>query len=117
MVKKNQQKKQFVKILYIRLQSVRLSSLQESQYSIKNLALKTECGYSSINLPIIKKKINVLKSPHVNKKARDQFEIKFYNRLLVVKSFHFSLNFWISLNRLFNEDTSVKLLFKSKKND
>lgn len=35
-----------------------------------------------INLPNNLKKYTVLKSPHVNKKAREQFQIKQYNRLI-----------------------------------
>lgn len=35
-----------------------------------------------INLPNKKKKTTVLKSPHVNKKSREQFEIRYYKRIL-----------------------------------
>lgn len=35
-----------------------------------------------INLPNKKKKITLLKSPHVNKKSREQIEIRYYKRIL-----------------------------------
>ena len=37
-----------------------------------------------VYLPTIKKRVIVLKSPHVYKKSREQFELKTYNRALVV---------------------------------
>ncbi len=42
---------------------------------------------SSINLPMTKKKITVLRSPHVNKKAKDQFEIRLYNKIYAISIF------------------------------
>ena len=36
-----------------------------------------------VYLPTIKKRVIVLKSPHVYKKSREQFELKTYNRALV----------------------------------
>jgi len=37
-----------------------------------------------IPLPLQLKKVTLLRSPHIDKKARDQFEIRTYNRLLEV---------------------------------
>jgi len=39
-----------------------------------------------IRLPVKIKKMTVLKSPHVNKKAREQFEIRTYHRLFILES-------------------------------
>ena len=39
-----------------------------------------------IPLPTVKEKFTVLKSPHVNKKAREQFELSSYKRLLDIYS-------------------------------
>lgn len=36
------------------------------------------------NLPTKRKKVTVLKSPHVHKKARDQFELTIYTQVLLV---------------------------------
>ena len=46
--------------------------------------IKIECQI--FNLPIIKKRITLLKSPHVNKTAREQFEIKHYKFILQITS-------------------------------
>ena len=43
-------------------------------------------GYCSIiKLPIKIQKFTLLRSPHVNKKAREQFEIRTHKRLIVLK--------------------------------
>ena len=39
-----------------------------------------------IPLPTVKEKFTVLKSPHVNKKAREQFEVSSYKRLMDIYS-------------------------------
>jgi len=41
--------------------------------------------FSLTRLPRKKRKITLIKSPHVHKKSREQFEIKTYNRLIVLK--------------------------------
>jgi len=45
---------------------------------IARMFLKTNIAYKSFDLPIKRKRITLLKSPHVNKSAREQFEIKYY---------------------------------------
>lgn len=109
MKKKAEQKKQFINQLKIRCQSISLESLEKFQAQIKYLGLKAGFFYSSINLPVRLKKINVLKSPHVNKKARDQFEIRFYNRLIILSSFNHNENFLLALKNLLKEDISFKI--------
>lgn len=41
--------------------------------------------FSLTRLPKRKRKITLIKSPHVHKKSREQFEIITYNRLIVLK--------------------------------
>ena len=48
----------------------------------KKLKIKS----SIIHLPTTNKDVALLKSPHVNKKAKEHFEIKTYRTLLVIKS-------------------------------
>ena len=43
-------------------------------------------GSSVVSLPNKKRKFTVLKSVHVNKKSRDQFEISIYSRLIKISS-------------------------------
>ena len=66
----------------------------ESLTFFKNFPqFKKSCDYICVNLPIKKKRITLLKSPHVNKKSREQFEIKFLKVL-------FQINKSIGLNKL-----------------
>lgn len=52
-------------------------------YIEKNYNIK----YKIISLPVKRWKYTVLKSPHVNKTARDQFEMRVYNRLIILDGF------------------------------
>ena len=53
-----------------------------------------------VSLPTTNTLFTVLKSPHVNKTAREQFEIKHYRVCLKLKSFiKFSVLKWILLNK------------------
>jgi small subunit ribosomal protein S10 len=54
---------------------------------------KAAISHTCVSLPIKKKRITLLKSPHVNKKSREQFEI----RLLKIL---FQINSPIGLNKL-----------------
>jgi ribosomal protein S10 len=50
---------------------------------INKLFNKKKIPYNFLFLPVKKKKITLLKSPHINKKAREQVEYKAYNCLLI----------------------------------
>lgn len=63
-----------------------------------------------ISLPSKTKKITILRSPFVNKSARDQFEIKFYKKVMFIH-LHLSKN---SLFLNFLENNLFKELFKLK---
>lgn len=52
---------------------------------IKKILEKAKIEYKFFSLPIKNKKITLLKSPHVNKKAREQYEIKKYKSLIQIK--------------------------------
>lgn len=99
--------------LRLRIQSFKLSSLKTFIKKLEVLAEKKKFIASTINLPIEKKKITLLKSPHVNKKAKDQFEIVFYNRLICLKTCHFEWEFFQDLKKEFPSDTVVKVSFLS----
>ncbi|BFI91134.1 30S ribosomal protein S10 [Enterobacterales bacterium endosymbiont of Anomoneura mori] len=50
-----------------------------------NIAIKTNSIiYGPIPLPIIRERFTILTSPHVDKKARDQYEICTYRRILEI---------------------------------
>nr|QRG32473.1 30S ribosomal protein S10 [Nannochloropsis limnetica]QRG32578.1 30S ribosomal protein S10 [Nannochloropsis limnetica] len=80
-----------------------LNSLTKS----KNLQL------SSISLPIERKKFTVLKSPHVNKKAKEQYEIRFYNGLIVIKGNFLEKELMQSIHAFMSSDLLVKISFRS----
>jgi small subunit ribosomal protein S10 len=95
----------------IRLQSYNLVSLNFLKKKLKLFALNYDLKCSSINLPVEKKKITVLKSPHVNKKARDQYEISLLNRLIILKGCHQpNWKLYTKLQKIESEDVSMKLI-------
>jgi small subunit ribosomal protein S10 len=102
--------------IYFRLQAYDLGSLDLFEKNLKEILIEEKIDFSSINLPLKKKKITLLRSPHVNKKAKDQFEIRFYNKLIVLKKqfFHRSFLKKIKTFTRFESGTSLKLTFKNK---
>jgi ribosomal protein S10 len=50
---------------------------------IKKLFNKKKIAYNFLFIPVKKKKMTLLKSPHVNKKAREQIEYKAYNCIII----------------------------------
>ena len=49
--------------------------------------------FKSIKLPKKIQKFTVLRSPHVNKKSREQFEIRTYKRIFIISTFEIKLIF------------------------
>lgn len=70
----------------IQLKSIDKKSLFFYTHFLKNVFNKTRIVYSHANLPIKKKRITLLKSPHVNKSAREQFELRCYKSVWKIKS-------------------------------
>ena len=93
----------------IRLQSYNLVSLNLIKKKLTLFGLNYHLKCSSINLPVEKKKFTILKSPHVNKKARDQYEILILNRLIILKGSNCpDRDFFTRLQKLESEDVSIK---------
>jgi ribosomal protein S10 len=70
-------------------------------------------------LPVKQKKFTVLKSPHVYKKAREQFEIKLYTLLIIfedINNYIKLINFLIFLNKGQKYNTFLPLTIKIKEN-
>jgi small subunit ribosomal protein S10 len=70
----------------IQLKSVDKKSLSFYTHFLKKMFYKANAIYSLTNLPIKKKRITLLKSPHVNKSAREQFELRSYKSIWKIKS-------------------------------
>ncbi len=67
----------------IRLKAYDYSVLDQSTSEIVEIAKRTGSRVSGpIPLPTIKNKFCVLRSPHVDKKSREQFEIRTHKRLV-----------------------------------
>ena len=67
----------------IRLKAYDHTLLDQSAMEIVQTAKDTGAGVAGpIPLPTVKNKYCVLRSPHVNKKSREQFEIRTHKRLL-----------------------------------
>lgn len=74
------------------LKSINKLSLNSYTAFLQNQFKVTNLKYTLFNLPIKKKRVTLLKSPHVNKTAREQFEIKFYKTIIKLDSTNLSSN-------------------------
>lgn len=72
-------------MLQIKFISFKLYLLKNYINFLENLLNKLKVCYSKINIPTKTKRLTILKSPHVFKKAREQFEIKIYKKVIIIK--------------------------------
>jgi len=79
----NKQKSTFN--VQIKLKSVYKESLLLYIQFLKFFLTKLFGNISIFTLPKIRKRITLLKSPHVNKTAKEQFEIVYYQTLITIK--------------------------------
>jgi len=70
----------------LKIKSLSQESLNLYKEFLKITLKKININFSLFNLPTKKKRITLLKSPHVNKSSREQFEIKYFNTIIQVKS-------------------------------
>ncbi len=91
----------------------------------KSFLLKTDTKLliNFINLPNKLNRISLLKSPHVNKKAFEQFQLKTYKSIVILKTnkdnkhiFNSLLGQKILKSIFINKPKNIKLLFKFKEN-
>lgn len=75
-------------------------------YFLVKILKKFNINYSIVNLPTTKKRITLLKSPHVNKKAKDQFEICYYKTIVC---FDLKSSLDLIKNLIVNKPKSVSL--------
>jgi len=69
----------------IKIQSVNKEALEFFREFLAINLKKIALPYSVLNLPTRTKKITLLKSPHVNKTAREQFQVKRYSSMFQIK--------------------------------
>jgi small subunit ribosomal protein S10 len=84
--------------IYIKFLTKSLKSLKITNFKIQNL-------------PKVIKRITLLKSPHVNKKAMEQFELRIFKKILVFKISEKSLSSVVKFF-LINKPKSIKLKMK-----
>jgi len=84
-------------------------------FSLKNLAKKYNLLFCFISLPKKIKKYTVLRSPNGNKKSKDQFEIRFYNFLIILLyNSNLSDNILKIIKSYFKPSILVKILYINK---
>ena len=77
---------------------------------IQKLLCKLNIVFTQISLPTNKKRITLLKSPFVNKRAREQFEIKFYKSIIRIKG---SLDLLTLKMFLINKPSTIQFKVKN----
>lgn len=100
--------------LLLRFQTYDKNSCKSFNGALASLAKTKNFKFSSISLPMKRKKLTILKSPHVNKKAKEQFEVRLYNGLAVFQSSAFEREFIQNLNALLSADILAKISFRVK---
>jgi ribosomal protein S10 len=70
--------------------------------------------YLMVRLPLKKKKITLLKSPHVYKKAKEHFEIHYFKTIFLIKMSDIHIRFikYLVLNK--PKSLNLKLIFLEK---
>ena len=94
---------------------IKIKSLHKDSLNLyKNFLNKTlqsiKINFSICNLPKKKNRITLLKSPHVNKSAREQFEIKYYSTVIQLNG---NINHKILEILLINKPKSVSVCVKN----
>lgn len=96
-------------MIQIKLKSLNKDSLSLYLTFITKILKNFNISYNVVNLPTKTKKLTLLKAPHVYKAAREQFIIKNYKTLIIIKSI-------IGLNKLkllvLNKPKTVKINIK-----
>lgn len=97
--------------LQIQLKSFKKNLLKIYILFLTNLLNKFKIKHSVITFPTKTKKLTLLKSPHVYKKAREQFKLCLYKKVIFIKNFNL-LKFF---NLLFlNKPKVINFIIKHK---
>jgi small subunit ribosomal protein S10 len=96
-------------MLQIRINSFKLNNLNTYIKFLEKLLKIFNIYYSKISVPTKIKRITILKSPHVFKKAREQFELKVYTKNIIIKNVK-NLNFLKNL--LINKPKFININIK-----
>lgn len=87
-------------IIQLNLKTLNLNSFKIYSAFIKKKLKLLDIKYSFICLPVLKRRLTLLKSPHVNKTAREQFEIRYFKACIqLIGHMKISTVKWILLNK------------------
>ena len=73
-------------MIQLHIKSLDKQSITYYKNFLKKILQKMNLEFKIINLPTRKKRITLLKSPHVNKSAREQFQFQSYKCTLIFKN-------------------------------
>lgn len=73
-------------LIQINIKSFKQQTLTTYVIFLAKLLKKMNLNFALINVKKKKKRITLLKSPHVHKKAREQFQICLYKKVIQIKS-------------------------------
>ncbi len=93
-------------MIFLNLKSNFKKTLELYTYFLTKNLKSINIDFKLVRLPKRIKRITILKSPHVNKKARDQYEIRTYSLTLIILQNNSNSN--IKLNNF------IKLLLNNK---
>nr|YP_010455075.1 ribosomal protein S10 [Vischeria punctata]UUA03911.1 ribosomal protein S10 [Vischeria punctata] len=101
--------------VYMRCQTHSKKTYTKFYFSLKNLAKKYNFLFYYISLPKKIKKYTVLRSPNGNKKSKDQFEIRFYNFLIILLyNSNMPNNIFKIIKSYFEPNILVKISYTNK---
>lgn len=96
--------------IHIRLKSFDYNLIEIATDDIVNTAKKTGAQVvGPIPLPTRKERFTVLISPHVNKDARDQYEIRTHKRLIVIVATASTVDALMKLDLAAGVDVKISL--------
>lgn len=82
-----QQKVRKQNLLKVKLKSFDVKLLDKAARQISRLCDQEKVSYSGpIPLPVKREIITILRSVHVNKKSREQFEMRTHKRIIVIEN-------------------------------
>lgn len=102
--------------IYLKIYSFHNSFIHKFIKNIELLLTKNNIQYNIYNLPIKNDKYTILRSPHVNKSARDQFQKTTYKKQIKIRLSNKittnKIKQLITLIKLFSIGIKIKINFK-----
>ncbi len=102
------------KKIQLQIKSIDKTTFKLYLIFLKKILKELNIKNSIFCLPKKKKRLSLLKSPHVNKKAIEQFEITFFTAVLTIKKncFNIENNTYFLKNLIINKPKSINLKMK-----